>query len=142
MKKDTAKLMEELKSFSDFNSFFEENKEQVAEVSVCDYLSGLIAEKGLNKADVIKNAELSETYAYQIFSGIKKAPSRSKLLSLSFGMGLSLEETQEMLKKTGYAPLYAKIPYDSIIIYGLYKRLSVLQVNELLYEYLGETLDK
>ena len=142
MEKSTAKLMEELQSFSDFGEYLKENREQVAQTSVSDYISGVIEKKGLNKSEVISRAQLGETYAYQIISGIKKAPARSKLLALAFGMELTLEETQDMLKKTGYAPLYAKLPYDSVVIYGLYKRFNVLQVNEMMFEYLGETLDK
>ena len=138
LKKDTSEILKELEGFSDFKSFYEENGEQLAEVALCDYLEALLLKKGLNKAEVITKSELSEVYAYQIFSGIKKSPSRGKLLC--FGMELSLDETQEMLKKTGFAPLYAKTPFDCVVIYGLCKGMSVVGVNELLYEYGQELL--
>jgi len=95
--------------------------------------------KGLKKAQVIKNAEFSEVYGYQIFSGIR-VPERKKLLCLAVGMQLNIEETQQLLKCAGYSQLYVKLPFDSIVLYGLCKELSVVQINELLYEYELETL--
>ena len=140
MKKDTAKLLEELQSFSDFTQFYEENQTHFAATSLSDALQALVSEKGLAVADVVKNSEMSEVYAYQILSGIKQHPGREKVLCLAIGMGLSGEETQTLLKTTGYAPLYAKRPSDAIVLYGLYKRLNVVEVNNLLYEYGQETL--
>ncbi|MBR0466070.1 MAG: XRE family transcriptional regulator [Clostridia bacterium] len=140
MAKDTAKLLEELKGFSDFKQYMTENKEEMGDSCVSEYLQKLIEEKGLNKAEIIKNAELDETYGYQIISGIKKAPSRNKVISLAIGMGLGLSETQDMLKATGYAPLYAKREFDAIVIYGFYNGLGVVEINNMLFEYLEETL--
>ena len=140
MAKDTAKLLEELKGFSDFKEYMTENKEEMGDSCVSEYLQKLIEEKGLNKAEIIKNAELDETYGYQIISGIKKAPSRNKVISLAIGMGLGLSETQDMLKATGYAPLYAKREFDAIVIYGFYNGLGVVEINNMLFEYLEETL--
>ena len=140
MKKDTNELLKELEGFTDFKAFYEDNKEQLAEVHLSDYLKMLFTEKGLEKSEVIAKAEMNEIYAYQIISGIKKSPDRNKVLCLAFGMGLTLGETQDMLKKTGYATLYAKNPFDCVIIYGLSKKMSVVEVNELLFEYGQEML--
>ena len=40
-------------------------------------------EYGMKKADAIRRSELSEDYAYQIFSGLR-VPERKKLLSLAY----------------------------------------------------------
>ena len=72
-------------------------------------------------------------YAYQIFSGTRK-PNRDKLLALGFGMELSIEEMQKMLKISEYPILYVKNKRDSIILFGLKKKASLSEVNELLYE--------
>lgn len=140
MKKDTEKLLEELKSYADFGEFYRENKELVASVTLSDFLNELIEKKHLNKADIVANSEMSEVYVYQIISGIKPNPKRKKLLCIAFGMNLTLDETQLLLKKTGYAPLYAKNPFDAVIIYGLSKGLGIVDVNNLLFEYDQETL--
>ena len=140
MKKSTDQLLEELKNFADFKDFYTENRDIVASVTLSDCLQELIEKKRLSKSDIIANSEMSEVYVYQIISGIKTNPKREKVLCIAFGMGLTLSETQEMLKKTGYAPLYAKNPFDAIVIYGLSKRLSVVEVNNLLFDYKQDTL--
>ena len=140
MKKDTSKLLEELNTFSSFKDFFNENKSDLGATLISDYLETLITRKGLSKSKIIEKAEMSEVYAYQIISGIKKNPKREKIICLAFGMGLTLEETQEMLKKTGYAPLYAKNEFDVVIMYGICKKMSIIEVNNLLFEYGQETL--
>ena len=107
--------------------------------SLSELLARLLAENGLSKAKVIRRAELSEVYAYQIFSGLR-VPDRKKLLCLAIGMSLTLEEVQTLLKCAGYSPLYVKLPFDSIIIYGICKKMSVMEINELLFAYDLETL--
>ncbi|MBR4864498.1 MAG: hypothetical protein IKU07_07970 [Oscillospiraceae bacterium] len=139
MKKDTSEILKELGLFPDFRSFYEENKDQLITAGLTELLAQLLAEKGLRKSQVIKNAELSEVYGYQIFSGLR-VPERKKLLCLAVSMSLNIEETQQLLKCAGYPQLYVKLPFDSIVLYSLCKKYSVLQINELLYEYGLETL--
>ena len=139
MKKDTAKLLEELKNCSDFKSFYSENEDEVLKVKLSDYLNGIIKEKGIKKSDIVKKSEMSEVYAYQILSGVR-FPERNKLLCLAFGLDLSFDEVQTMLKTTGYTPLYAKIPFDCVLIYAFCNHLSIVETNALLYDYGEETL--
>ncbi|MBE7065241.1 MAG: XRE family transcriptional regulator [Ruminococcaceae bacterium] len=139
MGKDTSKIVEELGICSDFNTFYNENKDYMVSDTLSSLLEKLLAEKGLKKSQVIKNSELAEIYAYQIFSGVR-VPERKKLLSLAVGMSLKLDEVQLLLKCAGYSQLYIKLPFDSIIIYGICKKLSVMEINNLLYDYELETL--
>ena len=139
MQKDTSKIVEELGLCPDFQTFYKENKDYMLSDNLSDLLAALLQSKNLKKSQVIKNAELSEVYGYQIFSGIR-IPERKKLLCLAIGMKLNIEETQRLLKCAGYSTLYVKLPFDSIVLYGLCKALSVVQINELLYEYELETL--
>lgn len=138
-RKDTSKIVEELGLCPDFKTFYSENKEYMVSDSLAQLLERLLAEKGLKKSEVIKRAELSEVYAYQIFSGLR-VPERKKLLCLAVGMGLNLDEVQTLLKSAGYSPLYVKLPFDSIVLYGICKQLSVVEINDLLFEYDLETL--
>ena len=139
MVKDTAKIIEELGLCDDFKTFYDENKEYMVSDNLSEMLHNLQREKGLRKTDIIKRSELSEVYAYQIFSG-QRHPDRKKLLCLAVGMSLNLEETQSLLKCAGYAPLYVKLPFDSVVTYGICKRLSVIQINEILFDNDLETL--
>ena len=49
------------------------------------YFEELLETKGLNKADVIREANIARTYGYQIFQGERLA-SRDKLIALSAAM--------------------------------------------------------
>lgn len=139
MEKNTSEIVKELGLCPDFQTFYSENKDYMVSQKLTELLAQLLKSKNLQKSLVIKNAEISEVYGYQIFSGIR-VPERKKLLCLAVGMGLNIEETQQLLKCAGYAQLYVKLPFDSIVLYGLCKGLSVVQINGLLYEYGLETL--
>lgn len=139
MKKDTTQLLKALESCENFDRFYSENEESLISVPLSQHLCDLIEKKGIKKADAIRKSELSEVYAYQIFSGLR-IPERKKLLALIVGMELDLSEAQTVLKHCSYAPLYAKNPFDCIVIFGICKGLSVMEINTMLYEYGEDTL--
>jgi len=139
IKKDAAELLKELQNCPDFRTFYCENKDYMITETLAELLNRLMLEKGLKKATVIRASELSEVYGYQIFSGLR-IPERKKLLCLAVGMGLNLEETQTLLQSASYSPLYVKIPFDSMVLFGICKGLSVVEINDLLFEYGQETL--
>lgn len=133
MKKTTEELLKTLKS-SSLTAYLHDNKEELSDNPIAEYLRLTIEEKGLKKADVIKNSGIQTNYAYQIFSGLK-LPSRDKLICLCFGMALSFNEAQALLKYSGFAPLYPRNKRDSVIIYALQNKQSVIDCNLLLDEY-------
>ncbi len=139
MTKDTSKIVEELGLCPDFKTFYNENKQYLINDTLSEMLEKLLCQKGLKKSTVIKAAEMSEVYGYQIFSGLR-VPERNKLLCLAVALGLNIDEIQTLLKTAGYSPLYVKLPFDSVILYGICKGLSVVEINELLYEYGLNTL--
>ncbi len=139
MVKDTSKIIEELGICPNFKTFYNENKDYMVKEDLSQLLDKLIEKYDLKKSQVIRAAEMSEVYAYQIFSGLR-IPERKKLLCIAIAMKLSLDEVQTLLKCAGYSTLYVKLPFDSIVLYGVCKKLSVVQINEILYEYGLETL--
>lgn len=139
MQKDTSEIVKALGLSPDFQTFYRENRDYMVSENLSQLLDRLLEAKQLKKSQVIRNAEISEIYGYQIFSGVR-VPERKKLLCLAVSMQLNIEEAQQLLKCAGYSPLYVKLPFDSIVLYGLCKALSVAQINELLYEYGLETL--
>lgn len=110
----------------------------MAESNVSDALCELVDKKGLSKSAVLKKAEINDIYGYQIFSG-KRRPSRDKLIELCIGMELSLDEVQSLLKGSGFPALYPKFKRDSIIINCICEKKSVVETNDLLFDY-GENL--
>ncbi len=139
MVKDTSKIVEELGLSPDFNTFYDENKDYMVKETLSQLLETLIKKYNLKKSQIIREAEMSEVYAYQIFSGLR-VPERKKLLCLAIAMKLTLDEVQTLLKCAGYSTLYVKLPFDSIVLYGICKNKSVIEINEILYEYSLETL--
>ena len=64
-----------------------------------------------------------------------KKISRDKVIMLCFGLSLTTDETQQLLKKSGYAPLYVRDTRDSIIVFSIANHVSVINTNIKLSEY-------
>ena len=139
MKKETSDLQQELSDTADLDYFLQANREDFLLESVPEMLTRLLNRKGLSKAVLAKNSAMSEVYLHQVFSG-RRNPSRSRLLCLCFGMGATLEETQELLRCSGFATLYPRNRRDAILIYGLLHQLTVFEVNDRLFEPGEDTL--
>lgn len=132
IKKPTNELMDALNHSSSIEEYINNEQDYMIDSTISDYLNQLLNEKSLKKSAVIKNSELNEIYGYQIFSG-KRIPSRDRLISIAFGMELSLDEAQALLKYAGFAPLYPKQKRDSLLIWGISHQFSIYQINDLLY---------
>lgn len=139
MKKTTQELLEILKSSSNIDDYIEKQQNNFIHVPLCEYLTHLLNEKSMSTGMLIQRSGLDRTYTYQILAGSKK-PSRNKVLAICFSLELSFEETQMLLKATGYPILYARSERDSIIIFALHHNASITDVNELLYDFNYEIL--
>ena len=126
----TKELLEELKNASDIEAFFKTHKNQFIDKTTATYLNELIGVKGLTVSSVAKASGAGE-YVYKIFKGDRK-PSRDILISIAFGMKLSLEETQLLLRISKFAILDSRDKRDSIIIYGLTHGITVFQTDDML----------
>ena len=135
--KSTGELFTELKSEKNLQGWRANNSSEFV-LPLGEYLEKLLADKNLTKQEVIERSGLNREYAYHIFSGKKKNPSRPKILALAIAMGLNLDEIQYLLRYAGHGVLYPRNQWDSVIISAVEQRLSVMQTNELLNQ-LGET---
>lgn len=134
----TEELLAELLKAPDVESFIETHSPAGRDLP--GYLAGLLQAKGLRQSKVVRAANLSPTYGYQIFAGTRH-PSREKLLAIAFAMGLSVREANRLLQVGGVSALYAKDRRDAIIIFCLDHGKPLLAVNEQLHR-LGEaTID-
>lgn len=133
-KKTTSHLENELKNSTSLDTFLEKHQDELSDCSLSDQLGKLLRKKGLTKAEVVKECNLNEVYAYQILSGVRR-PSRDKLLCLCFAMKATLSETQSLLKESGFAPLYVRSHRDSIIIFAITHGHTLLQLNTDLYDH-------
>lgn len=112
---------------------------EIRDVSFVDYINEILLEKDLEKSDIIRDAQIPRTYAYQIFQGSKQA-GRDKILQLAIAMKLNLEETNRLLTVAHHNHLYAKQQRDAILIFGISKQYSLIQINEMLDEFHHELL--
>ena len=133
-KKTTSHLENELKNSTSLDTFLEKHQDELSDCSLSDQLGKLLRKKGLSKAEVVRECNLNEVYAYQILSGVRR-PSRDKLLCLCFAMKATLSETQSLLKESGFAPLYVRSHRDSIIIFAITHGHTLLQLNTDLYDH-------
>ena len=100
MSETTNALLKQIVGSKDFRKVLEDNKDAFEERSISEYLRRLCEEQGIVPEQVIKKAQIDRTYGHQIFNGTRM-PSRDKLIQLAFGFGLSLDETQKLLKSAG-----------------------------------------
>ena len=138
-KKNTDGLQQELMDSPDLEQFLSQNQEQFVNKSVSELLNHLFEKKYISKAALAKQSGMSEIYLHQIFAG-RRNPSRNRLLCLCYGLGASVEATQELLKLCGMAQLYPKLKRDAIIYYGLLHGLSLFEINDKLFDENEETL--
>lgn len=129
--KTTEELCHEIKDSTNINNFLKKNKEHMLTDSLPEHLNALLVQKGISRAEVVRGSLLDRSYVYQIFSG-EKVPSRDKLIAIAFGLCLSDEETQKMLKLSGNRELYARDERDALLLFGLQRKKDIFEINELL----------
>lgn len=139
LKKSTDEMLGELLKANNIEQYMKENEAYFVDLSVAAFLSEYITQKGLKKSAVIKDAEISEIFGFQVLSGARN-PSRNTLLSLCIGAKMMVDEVQATLKVAGFAPLYPKSKRDSIILKGVANGKGVCDINNELYEHGEETL--
>ena len=137
--KSTDELTHEITNSTDVEDYLKKNKKHLLNQCLSEYLNMLLLKKELCRADVVRNSLLDRVYVYQIFSG-KKTPSRDKLIALAFGLCLSDEETQKLLKLSGNRELYVRDERDVLILFALQRKKTIFEVNELLFSHNFTTL--
>lgn len=133
MIKSTDELQQEIQSSDNIYELLDKNFESFRLEELSDYLKGLLERKNIKPADAIRKSGIDRSYGHQIISG-RKAPSRDKLIALSFGMELDLNEVNDLLKISRNRTLYARDRRDAVIIFAFSNKLSIIETNELLFD--------
>ena len=138
----TKELFNEIKHASEADQFMTNMATSFIRTNPAEYLAELIQIKHFTKSQVIRRANLTPSIGYQYFDG-KRRPNRARIIALGFGFQLTLTELNTMLKRTGYAVLYAKDEWDALVIFALSQRFDLNRTDELLYQYgLGTITDE
>lgn len=133
MKKPTDELLKNLQNAPSFDDYLNENSDNLLFDSLTDWIEYHLLRKGLKKADVIRRSGIVRTFGYQVING-KRHPSRDTLIMLCFGLELTLDETNQILKKNAFPALYPRDLRDSVIIFGLTHNYDIVSLDMLLEE--------
>ncbi len=133
----TEEVLTELLEAPSIDSFID--KHEFPSCSLSEYLQQMLEKKHLERARVVRMADLNETFGYQIFTGARN-PSRNKVLQIAFAMALTLRETNRALSAAGASTLTCKNRRDAIIIFCIDHGCSLQKVNEELYRLGEETI--
>ncbi len=104
------------------------------------YIKAILAQKNMSIADMQKKSGIDRTYIYQIMDG-SKHPGRDKIIAIAIACEMSLPECQRALEISQEGILYAKSRRDSLVIYAINKKMSIMELNSILEEYKLNPLD-
>ena len=128
----TELMMNRLKGDS-FPAFPEEGNSAFLDPDIRDFFDELFLEVGLSRSSVIRDANISRTYGYQIMDGTRIGK-RDYYLAIAFAMRLSLTTTQRMLAVTSSGSLHALIKRDAALIFAINHGYDNIRLYEFLVE--------
>lgn len=96
----------------------------------------LIQQKGISTQTIVERTHLSKSYINKLRSPSEKAlhPSRYVIIDIALAINASLEEINHLLKLAQYQELYTRNKAESLIIWGLLKKLSGEEIHNQLFE--------
>ena len=130
----TNTLMKRLFKAADLDTYLEGNEGNLHSPDFYTLLKQACEKRDLLPAQVIERSQIERTYGHQLFNGTRR-PSRDKVLQLALGLGLSVNEAQQLLRAAGKSPLYPRLRRDAVILYGLDRGQPLLTVQENLSKY-------
>ena len=130
----TDTLMKRLLKANDLDTYLQGNDSYLQVPDFYTLRKSYCEQREMLPAQVIEQSQIERTYGYQLFNRTRR-PSRDKVILLALGLGLSVDETQRLLRSAGKSQLYPRLKRDAVILYGIQKRLPILTVQEILTKY-------
>ncbi len=97
---------------------FPEDWDEFMDEDIRIFFDTLLNETGQKKGEVIRKANLSRTYGYQLMEGRRRGK-RDYYLLIALAMSLDLKTTQRMLSVTQSGSLHPLIKRDAAVIFAI-----------------------
>lgn len=140
MKKRTNELLNNINNVNSIEEFIRDNKSEYFNISADEYLMKLLHKKGL-KISLISISSCLGDYVYKVFNGNRK-PNRDIYIAIGIAMKLNYNEIQLLLRLAKYLMLDPRDRRDSIFLYAISKNLTVMETNDILFDFGEEILGK
>lgn len=128
----TEELFAELREAKDLATYL--SSHDLGAQSLSSYLNEKLNEKGLRRSEVLREAQIEQTFGWYVFNG-KRGMGRDNVIKLCLVMGLDARETNRALQAAGANALYPKVRCDAIIVWCLEHGLGLQRTNEVLYAF-------
>lgn len=125
-------LFAELRRVDDVSSFLHRHDMEAPDLA--SFLNEKLAEKGLRRSEVLREAQIEQTFGWYVFKG-KRGMGRTNVIKLCLVMELDAHETNFALQAAGASVLYPLVRHDAIVIWCLEHRVGLQRANEVLYSY-------
>jgi transcriptional regulator with XRE-family HTH domain len=128
---DTEELLRLLKEDADFTQTLRKNSTAITNPTLALCLMNYQKTCGLSIAQIADSAMLSQSFVYQVFSGVRN-PGRDTLISIALVMRLDLDSTQHLLMLARKGELYPRVRRDAAVIFGIQHGYTLNMLEELL----------
>lgn len=128
---DTKLLLRLLRENASFEEFLLSGGDAINNPSLTTLLVTYLSQSGKSVSQIADDAMLSQPFAYQLFSGIRK-PGRNTLLSLALALRLDVGKTQRLLVVAQKGELYPRVRRDAAILFAIEHGYTLLQTEEFL----------